>query len=352
MQNNDTLESALFGFEIDLLRFEADLSKQALASLWQLEAELVQLILNISPTEILIDDLRKSRLIELQRRAEILTERTYTLIKRNTEQELQQLLQLETKFLNQIFTNAGYQQSAQAQIVINDELIIGATLSEWFDRQQKQFNQYLLDNLRLCVLQNKTTSEIVKYIRGIATGRRQVAQSIDPVFGNTTDLIIEYKNGIFDGLNARMETLITTSIQTLANSLQLATYRQNTNIVQGLHALVTLDNKTSVLCMGRSGFEWDINTGKPLNTRTNIGFPGSPPWHWNCRTILIPIFGKPVTPVLTYDDWLNTQTKEKQLDILGNAKYRLWKDKKLNVNELTNKIGRPLTIQQLIQKYK
>lgn len=352
MQNSDTIESILLGFEIDILRFSDGLSQQAIESLWQLENDLVALLQNIAPTEILTDAIKQARLYELETRANALIDRVFDLLNQTISNNLSDIANITTDFLvNTLSTDE--HEATKVTTDINNIYIIGATFGEWINRQKQQYKQNLIDNIRLGVVQNKATHELVKTIRGVSTGRRHSIKSTDPVFFNTTDLITEYKNGIFDGQHRKLNTLVQTSVQAVTNDVLLATYKQNQELVRGVHALVTLDNRTSILCKERSGFEWSVITGKPLNSITNIDFPGNPPWHWHCRTILVPILaGKHVTPILTYEDWLNTQTTKTQLDILGNARYKLWQDKKLNVNELTNKTGRTLTIQQLIQKYK
>jgi hypothetical protein len=47
-------------------------------------------------------------------------------------------------------------------------------------------------------------------------------------------------------------------------------------VLQGVQAIVTLDARTSAICMARSGMAWDFD-GKPLNDETGIDFPGPPP---------------------------------------------------------------------------
>lgn len=60
----------------------------------------------------------------------------------------------------------------------------------------------------------------------------------------------------------------------------------------------------------------------------------------------------PVPADLTYNSWLKTQSEETQIEILGKAKQKIWKEKGLSLSNLINQKGRPLTIKQLKQLYK
>lgn len=108
-------------------------------------------------------------------------------------------------------------------------------------------------------------------------------------------------------------------------------------------------------------------------------FPGPPPWHFNCRTVLIPVLASwsemvrnpdlaerlrgvgddpgtrsslngAVAGDLNYDAWLRTQPRDVQIEALGQAKHSLWEDGKLTLPELIDTSGRPLTLAQLKKK--
>jgi len=92
------------------------------------------------------------------------------------------------------------------------------------------------------------------------------------------------------------------------NAAVLAIARANRDAVVGVMALATLDNRTSELCRDRHGGAWDLSTGEPLPYSTvDESFPGRPPWHFNCRTTLTPVFADEDVPTIqeeSTDDWL------------------------------------------------
>lgn len=62
--------------------------------------------------------------------------------------------------------------------------------------------------------------------------------------------------------------------------------------------------------------------------------------------------GDPVSGNVNYDDWLKMQTVQKQQEILGIKRYKLWSENKLDMADLIDNSGNTLTIKQLEDKYK
>jgi hypothetical protein len=155
-------------------------------------------------------------------------------------------------------------------------------------------------------------------------------------------------------------------------------YQANKDVIKGVQAQVTLDHRTSAICMARSGFAWDLD-GKPLpGTDTDEDFPGPPPWHPNCRSTLIPIVKSigeivedpevdkevakvaeevpkatqssmdgQVAQVLTYEDWLKSKSEAFQKEVLGPGKWELWQKGQIGLKDLIDQRGRPIALEQL-----
>jgi hypothetical protein len=112
---------------------------------------------------------------------------------------------------------------------------------------------------------------------------------------------------------------------------------------------------------------------------SRLSFPGPPPYHFNCRSILIPItksweqlikeaggevpeglteigdgtqasMDGQVAGDLTYEQWLKTKPEDFQLEVLGKSKYALWKSGKLSLPQMVDMSGKPLTVAQLREK--
>lgn len=98
-------------------------------------------------------------------------------------------------------------------------------------------------------------------------------------------------------------------------------FRQS-SVVAGVAAQVVVDDATSQICRGLVGGAWDASTGKPLQiSAVSVDFPGPPPYHRSCRTMMTPIFHEGVLPSgvratgqppsFTGDSWRKALPKEK-----------------------------------------
>ena len=105
---------------------------------------------------------------------------------------------------------------------------------------------------------------------------------------------------------------------------------------------------------------------------------GPPPWHFNCRTTLAPIFksiedlqavtdptlneaiaktnknisvdGRPA-PIPSFKKTFDRMGKKEQESILGKGRYDLYKKGKITLSDLVNQQGKTLTLTELKEKY-
>lgn len=175
-----------------------------------------------------------------------------------------------------------------------------------------------------------------------------------------------------------VEMRVRTSAQSILNDARLQTFRENADVVKGMQLQVVLDGRTSDICMARSGFAWELD-GNPLpETDTDEPFPGPPPYHPNCRSTLVPVVKSlddliddpkvaarvrkavqklpestqasmdgQVAASLTYEEWLKRKSETFQQEVLGPGKYKLWKAGKIDLRDLIDQKGNPLTVEQL-----
>jgi len=215
-----------------------------------------------------------------------------------------------------------------------------ATFREWWRRQSTKAKQLVGDQVRSGVLRGAPMREMVGAVRdALAVNERQSS------------------------------AIVRTGVMTVANKARELTYLNSGDLVKGVQAVVTFDTRTSAICRARSAFAWD-NDGNPLaGTPTNIDYPGPPPWHWNCRTTIVAVLRgldemAPGTADLlpeetkasmdgqiaadtTYEQWFNAQSQERQEDILGPAKLRLYKKGRLSFADMVDQTGNELTVGEL-----
>lgn len=171
----------------------------------------------------------------------------------------------------------------------------------------------------------------------------------------------------FDGNRRQAAAVVQTTIHTIANEARFAVYEANDDIISGYYWLATLDSRTTVPCIGRSGLEWD-NDKKPIGH--DIPF-ATPPIHWNCRSLLMPKLltfkdigvnleeanttrasklGQ-IDSKISFDKFLNMLSKSEQDEQLGIGRAQLWRDGKITLTQLLDATGRELTLGELKKLY-
>jgi SPP1 gp7 family putative phage head morphogenesis protein len=176
-----------------------------------------------------------------------------------------------------------------------------------------------------------------------------------------------YQDGVMAIARSNAEALVRTSVQSVANQAHLATYRANGDVIEALVHVSTLDSRTTLICVARSGKQWTLD-GEPIGHKVPF-MP--PPCHWRCRSTLVPrtksfrdlgVDAPEIPPGtrssmdgqvpadIDFSDWLKTKTKEFQDDLLGKGKAQLWRDGNIGLADLLDFRGEPLTLEELKAK--
>lgn len=137
-----------------------------------------------------------------------------------------------------------------------------------------------IDNVRRTLLQAVTTGESIEQ-----TARR-LSQGLDVT------------------VNAA-ERIARTSLNSMYNDAHIRVINTNSDIFAGYRWLAALDDRTSPICIRLHGTFFPIGTQPP-----------GPPAHWNCRSILQPVFKNPEIQASMIDD----RQRVKSYDGDGNFK--------------------------------
>ena len=164
-------------------------------------------------------------------------------------------------------------------------------------------------------------------------------------------------------------------IQHVSNSVNRGIYAANQDVLKGVIFAATLDNRTCVQCASLDTQYYGFTAKGGDHKGPQL------PLHVHCRCCYIPvtktwkelgskipehITGKSKAPFMgnvlprqSYEQWLLKQTDEFQKDVLGPARYKLWKKgefplkkmattkKVLTVDELEKKVGDLLKISEV-----
>ena len=375
---SDKIADKYTSHAVNLERVKSSLSKDALNFLNLLEIETIEQLKRFDPTGVNVSSFRSKRLNALIKEIESITKGFYGDARRVTESSLKPLVNIEGQFaINTIDGVVGVDIASVKftpeliNSIVSDTLIEGAPSKEWWTRQADNSIKRFSDEMRTGVGLGEDINTLSRRVRGTATGKRKTVT----LKSGKKKIVSEFKGGFMDVDRRQADALVRTSVQAISNEARLQSFQQNDDIIRGLQALVTLDNRTSTICIARSGAEWDLKTGDPVKG-TSESFPGPTPWHWQCRSTLIPILydfdemeGRvgankkkrlntlpqstqasmdgQVAGDLTYEQWLGTKAESTQKEVLGPAKWELWQKDKLSFTELINQDGRPLTVAEL-----
>ena len=379
---SDQIADKYINHSVNLQRFDADVRQRTLGYLEQLERDLVSQLQEADPTQPALSRFRKDRLDKLLKETRGTIKTAYADMSKAANKELRELPRIEADFtVKTLNLSIGVDIASvrftpeTLRAIASDTLIEGAPQNIWWSRQKEARIRAFSDQMRQGVLQGEPLSTLVQRVRGKSTGKRHTY-----FIGDERKVFVEFAGGIMDTGTRQAEALVRTSVQAIANEARMQSFQQNADVIQGTQALVTLDSRTSTICISRSGAVWDLETGKPIQGTTE-SFPGPPGWHWNCRSTLIPYMysweqlsqrnlgarkNKKIDEIpkstqssmdgqvaedLTYEQWLKKKPKAFQIEKLGKGKYELWKEDKISFTDLIDQTGRPLTVAELKESF-
>ncbi len=385
MSFSDSLFSQLVSHDVDLLRFDAATRRRIRAVLIQLQDELVIALGGVDFSNVA----RESRLQALLDQVDKILATNYRGMRTILARDMRDLAALEQTFavdgMNKLFKvdimSAALTPEKLRALARNAD-ILGAPAREWWSRQGGRMQRAFQDNMRQGFLLGESTGDLVRRVRGTSTGKRQI---IELANGSTKSVHV-FEGGIMQVSTREAEALVRTAVQSVANQVRLETYRANKDVIKTLQAQVTLDSATSSICQSHGSIpdEWDIETLEPIGGSNT--WTGPPPWHFNCRSSLLPItksweelqqqgrtgtrkqrriartldnnapkrlrasMDGQVPRGISFDKWLKRQPKSIQLDLLGPTKRRLWLKGKLSLSQMLDQTGRPLSLAQILKK--
>lgn len=357
----DRIHAALIDQAVAEARYEAHLQQQVLDQLRALEEALLT-ALNGAGLDTPRTDWQRARMQRLLVAVERQILEGYQGISDLTAGELARLAQATSDSLvdglNEavrvdLFQTAGTTM-AEWRLLVGATLVQGAPSADWWTRQGEDLAQAFADQMRQGMQRGETVQELAQRVKGTRTAP-----------------------GLMDVTQRNAEALVRTSVISVSNAAHLETYRKNGDLVKGIQWVSTLDTRTTPICQALDGMMWDLD-GKPIDGA--LPFPG-PTAHWGCRSTQVPVLKSwedlaretggdtalarkldqmpkgqrasmsgPVSGDLTYETWFEGLSPAKQRDILGPAKYDIWRRGNLSFRDMVNQRGNPLTVEQLRAK--
>jgi hypothetical protein len=347
---NIEIQKALLRHQVDLLRLEAGTRTRAINAINQMTNELYGML-----TDKDITKFSKSRITALLSQAEDTINRYYGRIQDFSDRTLEGAAQVSAKYagktLDATFIGIDMEASLPSVTVLEkiagDALIMGATTDEWWERQARDTAFRFSNAVRQGLVAGDTTEKIAARVAG-----RQGFP------------------GVMEVSRANARSLVHTAIMEVANESRMSVFQKNDDIIEGVRQVSTLDSNTTDICMAYDGAEFDLE-GEPIND-TELPYEGGCPRHWGCRSVEVPITktfkqlgvdapepdagtraseGGQVSARMTFGDFLDTLSEEKQNEMLGEGRAELWRAGDITLQQLLDQKGNPLTLKELEKRY-
>lgn len=259
--------------------------------------------------------------------------------------------------------------------IVDNEMMLGSTLSEWVDRLADGEADAIDSAIRVGLVRGLSADDIARQVVGSASL-------------NGTD-------GVTQRTRAQTDALVRTSINHYSNSAKQELYEANRDVIAAEVWHSTLDDRTCVECGDLDGEQFDVGEGEV------------PPYHFMCRCVRVPtvdgeLVGErgadpttdselaaqyadendlgpginsrddipqghkgsyddfvrgemqdrvgPVPAATTFADWLGEQSAAFQDEVLGATKGRLFRDGGLTLDRFVDRRGNEMTLDQLVRK--
>lgn len=223
--------------------------------------------------------------------------------------------------------------------IITQKPMQGALVKDWFDDLSKRAAKNVNREITMGIVNGNSTEEIVRRIKGTKAAN--------------------YGDGILNRDRREIRAMVRTSVNHVSSNTREALYSANDDVIKGVQIVATLDDRTSEICIAMDGKVFEVGEGP------------RPPFHINCRTTTVPVLKSwkelginlkeapdgtrasmdgQVSATWTYDDWLKTQSKEDQNEILGVGKAELFRTGKIRAKDLIDQNYQPVSLKKLKEK--
>lgn len=224
----------------------------------------------------------------------------------------------------------------------------GRLLRDWGRALEAGRLDAVRNAVRAGFMEGQTTAEVISRIRGTKA--------------------LRYTDGILERGRREVATIVQTALSHTAQTARQAFYDANADIVKALKWTSTLDSRTSPPCRVRDGLLYGADAKHAPQGHAVPWLSGPGRIHFNCRSVSVPVLKSwdelgidmaelpagtrasmdgQVPADTTYAEWLRRQSAERQDEILGPERGKLFRDRRLSLDRFYNDRGRFLTLAQL-----
>lgn len=343
-----TLTRKLVAHRLSLLRLAESAREKVIADLSVIDSGLLKLIYDSQITDSPTTSVARTESLIIQSRPIIAS--GYATATTTLTEELMGLAQYEQEKLPSILDAFGATISDDNEIsdddlsaFVSSLVIVGFRLRDWWSKQTLDTQLRFAQQARMSSSARENSYQLLDRIVGKSTNNRTILDD-----GGSNTLFVEKSGGILNTSYYQASGLVHTSSQAVSSSIDGNILDDNSNQIDGYQAVVTLDGRTSDLCLSRAGGAWSSDGNPWPGSFVSISFPGFTPWHWKCRTFLAPILkGQQPDEAMTFSDWIEGEDEDVQKDVLGPKRFELWKQGHVSPDQMIDQSGNRLTLEQL-----
>ncbi len=362
MSANEEIQDDFIGKQVDLERVSEGSRRRVAGVLNKMNTRILAILADASTKP--NGEMLKGALNDLFKELRTLVDDTYAReITQIIEKDLKNVsrasrMQAESSINDtagtEIVTTSTSPQTANKDL--NRLRVEGLSIDDSIKRQAGNTAQRYIDRINLGVDQGLGIDDIVRSVRGTSANN--------------------FKDGVVAVSKNDATRLVRTSINKMSNDAALRAFQENEDVIKAIEQVSTLDARTSDICKAYDSKVWDVKTLEPIGH--SLPYRGGPPRHWNCRSVIVPVtksldelgistrkknivaedtegtrksFDGEVPESTTYEQWLARQPRSVQIEALGQAKWELWNEGKLNFRQLVDQSGNPLSTEALIARY-
>lgn len=141
-----------------------------------------------------------------------------------------------------------------------------------------------------------------------------------------------------------VDALVRTSLQAMANEVTREVVSKSVDAkATGARwqQISILDQRTSAICREYAFKEWDAEY-RPIGHK--LPFNDGCPRHWNCRSVIVPVFGNSGPKAMTLASWMGTMGREQTNEVFGGRNVDLFERRMMPLSDLVRQVGRPVTV--------
>lgn len=379
---NEAFFDAMVRHQIYLLRFSESLRKKIQKLLNKTEEDLEEKILfRLKDNKGLNSPAQVKRMEVLLRVLRNIRLKSWEQVNTVWAEELTALAKLEPEMMKTIITTVSpvivetiLPSPRLLESVVKSRPFQGRILRKWADTVAAEDLRRIDSVVRLGMVAGESSADIARRVVGTAQ--------------------LKGADGVTEISRRQAAAITRTAVNFIANESRAEFFKDNADILEGEQFVATLDSRTTPVCRANDGKIFPLGEGL------------RPPLHFNCRSLRVPVLlgdalgdrpAKPVTqkqllrefnaangfkassrddlpkgnkgkfdefsrkrireltgqvPATTsYQNWLKSQSKDFQQDVLGKTKAKLFSEGNLELDKFVNKAGDELTLKELAKKH-